>query len=97
MARMELNNEKAQYVEELRIFYTEKTVVYNDIADMFYAIEDGNEWVYVTYKTDSQKRFCVNGMNKRGILWEFVKFLHYFDDYMWIMPGEMKARDKENK
>lgn len=95
MGRLGVNIEKVQFVEDLREFYTNKVITYNDIADMFYAIEDGNEWVYVTYKTDSQKRFSVNGMNNRGIMWEFNKFLHYFDDYMWIMPGDMKKREEK--
>ena len=76
---------KADFVDELFNFYTKVVDPNSDIVDMFYEHIDGHEeWVYVTYSTGAQKRFCVTCDNRKGILSDFNRFIQHPNDFGWL-------------
>ena len=80
---------KFDFVQSLLEFYLECVGNPEQVADMSY-VQNGGEWIYVTFESGDQKRFCVNGDSNQGILQDFCKFLRYFDDYEWLRESEKR-------
>lgn len=74
--------EKMVFVERLCDFYV--TNVSTQVVNMTYAREGFEEYVYVSFRSGSRKRFCVTGDSNEAILKDFVKFLSDFDNYKWL-------------
>lgn len=80
---------KYDFVDALAKFYIATTGSPDQISDLSY-VQDRGEWVYVTYESGDQKRFCVTGDSDHGILIDFAKFLRYSDDYEWLRESEKR-------
>ena len=89
---MGFNNYKAQFVKSLEAFYKKECRNVETIHRLDYVEEDFEEWVYVTYQSYSQKRFCVTGDSEQDILTDFVKYLQNYDAYDWLLPNDEKFR-----
>lgn len=74
--------EKEVFVERLCDFFVSN--VSTQIENMTYAREGFEEYVYVSFRSGSRKRFCITGDSNQAILKDFVKFLSNFDDYKWL-------------
>ena len=74
---------KAEFVQKLGDFY--RTEVNEDfgIIGLSYIKTIYEEYVMVQFQSGSRKKFCITGDSHQGILFDFIKFLTYFNDYDW--------------
>jgi hypothetical protein len=74
---------KAEFVQKLGDFY--RTEVNEDfgIIGLSYIKTIYDEYVMVQFQSGSRKKFCVTGDSHQGILFDFIKFLTYFNEYDW--------------
>lgn len=76
--------EKKVFVERLCDFYCTNVNPQFGIESMEYTKEGPEEFVYVSFRSGSYKRFCVTADSNQGIFKDFVKFLNDFDSYSWL-------------
>ncbi len=76
--------EKKVFVERLCDFYCTNVNPQFGIESMAYTKEGPEEFVYVSFRTGSYKRFCVTADSNQGIFKDFVKFLNDFDSCSWL-------------
>ena len=86
----EMYKEKERFIKKMQLFYQRDCRNVETIWHLNYLHneEDGSEFVYVTYESYSQKRFCVTGSNEQGMLIDFVHFLEHQDRYAWLTKAE---------
>lgn len=77
--------EKAEFVKDLCEFYTQKVDAEFGIKSMEYKSDLRSEWVFVTFESNSRKKFDVSGDSNQGIMFDFIRFVTCFDEYPWIM------------
>lgn len=77
--------EKAKFVKDLCEFYTQKVNAEFGIKSMEYKSDLRSEWVFVTFESNSRKKFDVSGDSNQGIMSDFIRFVTCFDEYPWIM------------
>lgn len=81
---------KVDFVEELLNFYQNVVGNVDGIEDMHYEEINGDEFIYVTFGKDSQKRIHVTGDNNRGMLMDFCRFLDRYNEYRWLTKEEQR-------
>lgn len=88
--------EKAHFVKKLQLFYKRDCENPEGIKrlDYVYSDEAGTEFIYVTYKSESQKRIFVGCDSKQQMLMDFCHFLDNADHYFWLLPGEAAFREE---
>ena len=80
-------SDKQNFVKEMQALL-QQTDEYADIDSLDYVVEeDGQEWLYVSFKGFSQKRINVNCDSKSAILRDF---LFKVDKAEWLMPTETR-------
>lgn len=80
---------KASFVEELKNFYINVAGNPEGISDLIYVRVGHDEFVYVSWKSFSQKRFCVTGDSLGAIMNDFCRFMSNQDSYRWLSRDEM--------
>lgn len=81
---------KVDFVEELLNFYQNVVGNVDGIEDMHYEVIDEDEFIYVTFSKDLQKRIHVTGDNNRGMLIDFCRFLDRHYEYRWLKKEEQR-------
>lgn len=76
--------EKKVFVERLCDFYCTNVSSQFGIESMDYIREGHEEFVYVSFRSGSRKKFCVTADSNEGILKDFIKFLNDFNNYQWL-------------
>lgn len=84
MIDLYLIKKKSIFVDSLCDFY-KMLICSTEFETMWYNAEANTEFVYVKYRGGGVKRFCVAGDSNRGILFDFIRFLEFPDDYPWLM------------
>lgn len=90
----EIYRNKALFVKKLQLFYKRDCRNIETIKRLDYIRDDesGNEFIYVTYESLSQKRIIVNSSNEQGMLMDFCNFISNSKNYYWLMPTEAAFR-----
>lgn len=87
--------EKARFVKKLQNFYQKECRNIETIKRLDYLhTEQGSEFVYVTYNSNAQKRFCVTADNEQGIAKDFFKYLDHVEEQLWLIPGDAAFVDE---
>ncbi|HOY90359.1 MAG TPA: hypothetical protein PK891_01430 [Bacteroidales bacterium] len=74
---------KAAFVKAFSDFLKENVPYYEDIDGLVYVEKKGDEWVYVNYRSYSQKRINVAADSETGIM---IDFFRHENDAPWITP-----------
>lgn len=80
---------KEAFVKSFEKFLIENVPYFSDITALHYVQEDGEEYIYIDYKSHSQRRLNVGGDSEYGILCDFVNKVEQLD---WVVP--MRKFDK---
>lgn len=85
---------KAQFVKKLQALYINDCGNPEGIKRLDYVRDEdtGNEFVYISFDSFSQKRIFVNGSNEQGILLDFCNCIDHFNHYFWLKPNEPAFR-----
>lgn len=83
--------DKSNFVKRFQKLIKNHTSEYSDIENIVYVVDkDNNEWIYVIYKSDSQKRINVNADSCSAIMDDFLARLHEMD---WLSRDEFVEPD----
>ena len=90
----DIYKEKARFVKKLQQFYIDDCKNPETIKrlDYVYDEESENEFIYVSFRTHSQKRIYVAGRNQQGMLMDFTRFLANMDSFYWLMSADPAFR-----
>lgn len=81
-----MQENKKEFIKKLHNLISENTAEYSDITDMTYVQQDNMEWLYVSYKSHSQKRINISSDSCSQILKDFVNKV---EETPWLRPSEM--------
>lgn len=74
---------KASFVKAFSDFLKENVSYYEDMNGLVYVEKEGDEWVYINYRSYSQKRICVTADSEKAIMTDFFRCEN---DAPWISP-----------
>lgn len=83
-----MRENKASFVKKFCELVKNNTMEYADIIDMTYEKEDsGEEYIYVTYKSNCQRRICVTASSCAAIMLDFLNNINHAE---WLPPEKRK-------
>lgn len=83
-----MRENKAVFVKKFCELVRDNTMEYADIIDMTYEKEDsGEEYIYVTYKSNCQRRICVTASSCAAIMLDFLNNINHAE---WLPPEKRK-------
>ena len=83
-----MKENKASFVKKFCELVRNNTMEYADLIDMTYEKEDsGEEYIYVTYKSNCQRRICVTASSCAAIMLDFLNNINHAE---WLPTEKRK-------